>query len=300
MPQASVIIPAYNAAAFIERAVTTALRQTLKDIEVLVVDDGSTDATATIVQSLAQKDSSLRLIRLPSNRGVSAARNAALEVARGDWIATLDADDWYDEERLERLVAAGKDAEIVVDNRYQLYEGRDERNLFLPDEGSATFHVPSAEYAARCTSSEARPWSALFPIYRRSLIDRGRIRFDERLKTGEDTLFLFLALDLAPGVMFVSKPGYFRVVRKDSLSFSAPLACQAAFIAVLREALEKDWRNAELRIAVQAMLRTSECNHRIRRIGRPLKRGQIIEGMCAALRDPGGAFLLLRHLARAR
>ncbi|SFK21895.1 glycosyltransferase family 2 protein [Methylocapsa palsarum] len=93
-PSLSIVIPAYNVAPYIEAAVLSALRQTLHDIEVIVVDDGSTDATSVIVQSLVDKlkDPRLLVIR-QENGGLSAARNAGIRAARGEFIGLLDGDD---------------------------------------------------------------------------------------------------------------------------------------------------------------------------------------------------------------
>jgi len=96
-PRFSVIIPAYNAAAFITRAIDSVLAQTWPAEEIIVVDDGSGDATADIVAGYGERVRSLR----QDNAGVSAARNAGARAASGDWLAFLDADDWYYPDRLK-------------------------------------------------------------------------------------------------------------------------------------------------------------------------------------------------------
>ncbi len=96
-PRFSVIIPAFNAAAFIARAIDSVLAQTWPAEEVIVVDDGSTDATAGIVAGYRDQ---VRYLR-QDNAGVSAARNAGAQAATGDWLAFLDADDWYYPDRLK-------------------------------------------------------------------------------------------------------------------------------------------------------------------------------------------------------
>ncbi|BAZ68339.1 MAG: glycosyltransferase family 2 protein [Pelatocladus maniniholoensis HA4357-MV3] len=94
-PLVSVIIPAYNAEAFISQTLNSVLSQTYKNIEVLVADDGSQDRTPEIVKSIAQKDQRVTLLQ-QSNQGVAAARNLAIENSRGEYIAPIDADDiWY-------------------------------------------------------------------------------------------------------------------------------------------------------------------------------------------------------------
>jgi len=100
-PHVSIIVPAYNAAATLGAALDSALAQTYRDFELLAVDDGSTDNTAAILDRYGE---SIRVIR-QANAGLSAARNAAMKVARGDLAAFLDADDLWLPEMLERTVA---------------------------------------------------------------------------------------------------------------------------------------------------------------------------------------------------
>ncbi|GJH20325.1 glycosyltransferase family 2 protein [Caballeronia novacaledonica] len=91
-PRVSVVIPAYNAGAFIEQAVNSVLAQTFQDFEVIIVSDGSTDNTARVLNRY-ERDSRVRVITLSSNSGESIATNIAITAARGEYIARLDADD---------------------------------------------------------------------------------------------------------------------------------------------------------------------------------------------------------------
>ena len=104
-PLVSVVTAAFNAEAFIADTVQSVRQQSLKDWEMLVVDDASGDATANIVHEISERDPRIHLIRLPRNSGVSAARNTALEQAKGRFIAFLDSDDLWLPQKLERQVA---------------------------------------------------------------------------------------------------------------------------------------------------------------------------------------------------
>ena len=94
-PKVSVVVPCYNAAAFLTRAVNSIRNQTFRNWEMILVDDGSTDATPKVAQQLAQEDPRIRLLKHPTNRGVSAARNTGIAAARSEYVTLLDADDEY-------------------------------------------------------------------------------------------------------------------------------------------------------------------------------------------------------------
>src|SRR6185295_1444644 len=106
----SVIIPAYNRQATIRRAVQSALRQTFKPLEVLVVDDGSTDATCGVVEALAATDARIRLLRSECNQGGAAARNRGMAEAEGGLVAFLDSDaEWMNDHLENRAAILGAD-----------------------------------------------------------------------------------------------------------------------------------------------------------------------------------------------
>ena len=104
MPRVAVIIPAYNAADTLEETLTSASAQTFRDLEIIVVSDGSTDATAAVVERVRHKDSRIRLIE-QTNAGVAAARNAGIVASDSDFVAPLDADDLWHPDKLALQLA---------------------------------------------------------------------------------------------------------------------------------------------------------------------------------------------------
>lgn len=110
----SVIIPAYNAQNYISLAVESILNQTYKDIEVIVVNDGSTDNTLNILKNLEKTDSRLKVINFPENKGLTAALNAAIEEAEGQYMARMDADDISLSRRLEKQIKYLKEHPSVI------------------------------------------------------------------------------------------------------------------------------------------------------------------------------------------
>ena len=128
-PRVSVVMAAYNSATFIERAIQSTLDQTMSDVEIIVVDDCSSDSTREIVQGFADRDSRVRLFKLPENGGPGAARYRAVKEATGEWISVQDSDDRMLPDRLEKLLdlAAKNDFDVIADNLYYVNEDTDER-----------------------------------------------------------------------------------------------------------------------------------------------------------------------------
>ena len=125
-PRFSIIIPAFNSAATLARAIESVQKQSWPAYEIIVVDDGSTDATADVAR---QFGTTVRLIR-QANSGVSAARNAGAAAATGDWLAFLDADDWYTEDRI-KLHAEWITKDATLDFLTGDYEFRDTAGQLL-------------------------------------------------------------------------------------------------------------------------------------------------------------------------
>lgn len=194
-PLVSILVPAFNAEAFIADAICSALAQTEAAIEVLVADDASSDATARIVADLAAQDSRVRLLRSAVNRGPGSARNRALEAARGEWIALLDADDSFAPHRIAKLLghAARHEADLVADNLLLCFQnGEPSVPMFsrarLP---SPKWLTPVALVNGTCGSRKEPRVSTGFlqPIIRRAFIEQHQLRYHEDSRFGEDILF---------------------------------------------------------------------------------------------------------------
>lgn len=162
-PRTSIIIPAYRCALTIERAVRSALAQTDRDLEVIVVEDASGDDTRSVLTHLTDElgDERLRLLLSDQNRGVSVARNEGLAAARGELVSFLDADDAYPPNRLEAMVALmGDDVDLVVGGRTVIGTDGTRREVGGPSIGSWT-----GIEAARLAIVDALtpfPWDKLY------------------------------------------------------------------------------------------------------------------------------------------
>src|SRR5919112_446276 len=116
-PRFSLIFPAYNAAGFLKRALHSALAQTMPDFELIVVDDASSDSTLALAHEVAARDPRVRVLHNERNRGMYATYNRAIDAARGEWVAALDADDVWLPERLERMLAVADGEDMVSDDQ---------------------------------------------------------------------------------------------------------------------------------------------------------------------------------------
>lgn len=205
MPLVSVIIPAYNAEDYISQCLSSVLSQTLSDIEVIVVDDGSTDRTASIVEELTHRDGRIRLIR-QENQCAGVARNKGMEVAEGKYLYFLDADDWIEPDSLEKLCSSAESlgSDIVVARS----EGFDNQtgetwliDYALNGVPFDTLIRPSFYVDRLFQRFMGWPWDKL---YRAEFIQSSGLLF-QPLRTTNDAYFVFCSLMLAGGVSCVDK-----------------------------------------------------------------------------------------------
>ena len=220
MPRVSVIVPMYNVRDFVGECIGSLRAQTLSDIEVICVDDGSTDDTALRARAAAGGDERFVFVAR-ENGGLSAARNTGLAAATGDYVCFLDADDWYAMAALEALDATARAGNLdVVDfSARTVYENEAARKLHEEDYSfrSVIRGVWSGQTMfARYWQMREYVSSACFHLVRRSLFEEHDLRFGEGL-LHEDELFTPLMYAYARRVAFLNEPYYCRRMREDSI-----------------------------------------------------------------------------------
>jgi glycosyltransferase involved in cell wall biosynthesis len=220
----SVIIPALNAAAFVGGAIGSALGQTLSNLEVIVVDDGSTDDTAAIVRGFMAQDPRVRLIAHAAPRGVSAARNTALAASVGEWIALLDADDEFAPSRLDHLVAEAqaRGLDALADNLQLVdFATRTPLGLAFPEAWMTTGQALTLQTLLDKDTPgnhDFRPLGFIKPILRRERLQKLDIQYAEDITFAEDFL-LYAELVMAGFRMGLTPaPTYIYAVRPGSVS----------------------------------------------------------------------------------
>lgn len=199
MLKVSVIIPVYNAEAYLEKCIRSILMQTLSEIEIICIDDGSTDGSGIILKQFAMEDNRIHLIE-QQNQGVSIARNRGIEKAQGEYISFVDADDWAEPDFLELLYKNAKKADVLISICDYVVE--DKANLVNDvgvRKGKKLSQKKALEYALRQDKYQGFLCNKLF---HNSLFREKQIRLDESLLILEDLVCV------CQGILCVSKVYY--------------------------------------------------------------------------------------------
>jgi succinoglycan biosynthesis protein ExoO len=220
-PLVSVIMANRDGGRYLGAAIDSVLAQSLDDLELIVVDDASADDSVAIMQGAAARDSRVTPIRLTENGGPAGARNAALAVARGHWIAIVDSDDLIHPERLDRLLAAAArtGADVVADDLMHFFDDGAPVRFLLGPRYREPFFV-SAGDLIRSGTGRAPTLGYLKPIIRADLL--GDLRYDEAVRIGEDQDLLLRILLKDANFWVVPTPWY--LYRRHSGSISHRLS----------------------------------------------------------------------------
>lgn len=214
-PAASIVIPVHDAGPCLEQCLDSAAAQTLAGVEVVCVDDGSSDGSAEVLARRAAEDPRFTVVSQPC-RGVSAARNAGIRASRGEWVLFMDADDRAEPGLAERMVARGRElgAQVAVCSFDEFCEGP-ERHFpreRCPEESLYGRAFSLADMEGPSTSLVTpNVWRMAF---RRDFLDAQGVRFPEGLRTSEDLAFIYQALFAADRVCLL--PDVLYHYRRDS------------------------------------------------------------------------------------
>lgn len=295
-PDVTFVIAAYNSAETIVPAIESALAQECVTLEVLVVDDCSSDATRAIVGAVAENDPRVRLVALEKNLGPGGARNAGIDAASGRWIAVLDSDDVILHNRTARMIARAESmsAEIAVDNLDVVYtDDRPSETMFeeafLQKRGTLTLEdFIASNILFRSTFN----FGYTKPMFQRAFLNTKGLRFHKTLRIGED--YLLLASALAEGGLCAIEPtpGYVYNIREGSISRVLELHHVDAMIAADREFLDHYTLAPAARQAQSLRTRSLVEARHFLMIVSGIKRRSLGEVVKIALRDP----IALRHL----
>ncbi|MTJ08765.1 glycosyltransferase family 2 protein [Anabaena sp. UHCC 0204] len=225
-PEVSVIIPAYNTEKYIAKAIESVLQQTLNNLELIVVDDSSSDDTVAIASSFA--DPRVKVLVNSENLGAAATRNRAISEATGKWIAVLDSDDWYAPERLEKLVqiASTEKADMIADDLY----------LIRQCENAPWSTLITESRESICTTKQIDPvyfvetdvygkrglhLGISKPMFRQDFLIQNQIQYDPSVRMGQDFWLSLTGLVRGARFFLVPEPYYFYLSRSGSLVYGS-------------------------------------------------------------------------------
>lgn len=209
----SVIVPIYKVEDYLPRCVDSILRQTHRELEIILVDDGSPDGCGAICEAYARKDGRIRVIHKP-NGGLSDARNAGLDIAAGDYVYFLDSDDWIADDAIAALIShMDGSVDIVMGCAVDVQE-KDGQLI------ETAFSVPVGTLRQMDRIEAMRDdllggWAAWNKLYKRALFRT--IRFPVG-KINEDEAILLHVLDLCDRVVRVGHPTYYYFLRANSIT----------------------------------------------------------------------------------
>ncbi|MDR1580295.1 MAG: glycosyltransferase [Synergistaceae bacterium] len=250
----SVIIPVYNAGNYLRQCLDSVIGQTLREIEIICVNDGSTDDSLCILEEYARKDDRIVVVSKENeNAGAGSARNLGISLAKGEYLSILDADDFFDKNLLAETVNSAQkhDADVVLFNSY-IYDHVKKTvttadfavNKSVLPEKSVFSRADFAERIFQCTIGAA--WCLLL---RRDFVERHCLRF-QAVHHADDFLFTYSVLALAQRITFVDKKLlYYRINNEHSQTVKKSAHYQSAFAAPfeLKNFLIRNWLYYELK-----------------------------------------------------
>lgn len=220
-PKVSVIIPIYNVEKYLEEALESVINQTLKEIEIILINDGSSDNSLKIVKKYAERDIRIKIFS-QVNQGLSIARNKGIEIAKGKYIYFMDSDDYIELNTLEKcyILCEKYNLELVyfearsfldgnfykkINNEVYLKKGKIEENRYMT----------GIEFIERCISKKTYTVSACLYFFKKETI--GNLRFFPKIYY-EDDLFSTLLLLKIKKMMFIGEKFYNRRYRENSIT----------------------------------------------------------------------------------
>ena len=216
-PMVSIIVPIYNAEQYLRRCVDSILNQEYTDFELLLVNDGSTDASGDICEEYGDRDSRVIVIQ-KENTGVSDSRNRALDRARGKYLQFLDSDDWITPDATRLFVRAAEEygCDMVISDFYRVVGERLSPKGDIEEEGVLT----REEFAAHMMENPADFYYGVLwnKLYRRDIVEEHKLRMDTDISWCEDFMFNLEYIRYAKVFYALHAPIYYYVKRKGSLA----------------------------------------------------------------------------------
>lgn len=211
----SIIIPIYNVEKYLEKCLDSILNQTYKNLEIILIDDGSTDNSPNICNSYCEKDKRIKIIH-KNNEGVSSARNKGIELSKGKYIVFIDSDDYVSNEHIEVLYDCiiSNNVDLVISNLIDISED----GIILNNEEKESFLMNKDQCLKELLSEDNFYHLCCGNIYRKDLLEK--IRFNCKYRIAEDLDFLYRYIKQINSAYFLSKNTYYYLKREGSATNS--------------------------------------------------------------------------------
>ena len=216
----SVLLPAYNVEEYIKECLDSIINQTYKNLEIIIVDDYSTDKTKELIKEYVKKDSRIKFLQNKQNLGLPATRNVALKEAKGEYFYFMDTDDFIDLDYIQSFVDVVKNtnADVVVANNLYLYYSNQKLNNLFPRKFNKKRFIHKKQYK-KLIDNTVTGYYVWNKFVKSSLMREGNITFKEDVVFGEDQLFSFKILSSAKKIVWNdTKSFYYYRRRSDSLT----------------------------------------------------------------------------------
>ena len=229
----SIIVPIYKVEQYLEKCIDSILAQTYKNLEIILVDDGSPDSCGNICDRYQEKDPRIKVIH-KANGGLSDARNAGLDIMTGDHVAFIDSDDWIDEQWCEKLLEnmIRFSADMSLSGILKEFDATNTATLVTPEYGTEPFFEDAYSMMLRFFKTS---WASWDKLYRASLFEKIRFPVGE---INEDEAIVLHLLDLSSKVAFAGDVYYHYRVRTDSITTTAFHKKKLAWVKHCKDNLE--------------------------------------------------------------
>lgn len=209
----SIIVPIYNSEKYLQVCIDSILTQTYKNFELILIDDGSLDNSGIICDEYAQKENRIKVIH-QQNAGVSAARNAGIDIATGDWILFIDSDDYIETEYISSLIKTSKPNTLIIQG-YKAVSS----NHFISEKILKEMQYDRRNIAELFANPQFYEYGHPFgKLYNSHIIKQNHIRFNKRLSYAEDLIFLLNYILHIDCVSYINGAYYNYIINSNSLS----------------------------------------------------------------------------------
>ena len=227
-PKVSVIVPVYNVEPYLRRCLDSLVNQTLKDIEIICINDCSSDNSLAILKEYAERDERINIIDFKENQGVSVARNAGIEIAKGEYIGLVDSDDYVDLDFYEKLHEKAKetDADMVKASLKKKTVDRIKEYSYLAS-------IKKSKYY-----NELYHWCY---IYRLNFLKKNQINYPKGIRFSEDAVFLVKSLFYSNKIEIVDNVFYHYILREYGAATSniGEVICNAYGMSLVFDFMNK-------------------------------------------------------------